>query len=366
MKPQRLVLKIGTNVLQRPNGKLDYNQISEFTQLVAEIRSQKHEVLIISSGAVGAGRELCQYDSAENPLIQKQILASVGQARLMQIYTDFLREHHLTIAQVLLTRADFGNRASYLNIRNTLTHLLEAGIVPIINENDVVATEELTLNFGDNDWLAVYVAGLVDANRLFYLTIAPGLLKLSDKNGTGEIIPEIRELNQEVLDHCFPNQSVGGRGGMESKARAAGLAMNFGIDCHILDGKEPTSVMDVLSGKKRGTHFVAGDKKPASYQKWLAAGALSQGRVKIDSGAEKALIVHKKSLLIQGITEVEGHFESKEMVELCNSDGKRIGVGRCHLSSEELKQFLENKKQISSEKLRNQKAIIHRDHLYLE
>ena len=153
---------------------------------------------------------------------------------------------------------------------------------------------------------------------------------------------------------------------MESKARAAGLAMNFGIDCHILDGKEPNSVMDVLSGKKRGTHFVAGDKKPASYQKWLAAGALSQGRVKIDSGAEKALIVYKKSLLIQGITEVEGHFESKEMVELCNSDGKRIGVGRCHLSSEELKQFLENKKQISSEKLRNQKAIIHRDHLYLE
>ena len=103
MKPQRLVLKIGTNVLQRPNGKLDYNQISEFTQLVAEIRSQKHEVLIISSGAVGAGRELCRFDSAENPLIQKQILASVGQARLMQIYTDFLREHHLTIAQVLLT-----------------------------------------------------------------------------------------------------------------------------------------------------------------------------------------------------------------------------------------------------------------------
>ena len=366
MKPQRLVLKIGTNVLQRPNGKLDYNQISEFTALVAEIRSRNHEVLIISSGAVGAGRELCQLDTAENPLIQKQILASVGQARLMQIYTDFLREHHLTAAQVLLTRADFGNRASYLNIRNTLTHLIKAGIVPIVNENDVVATEELTLNFGDNDWLAVYVAALVDANRLFYLTIAPGLLKSASKKGPGEVIPEVRELNQEVLDHCFPDKSIGGRGGMESKARAAGLAMNFGIDCYILDGKDPTSVLEILSGKKRGTHFIASKKKPASYQKWLAAGALSQGRLKIDSGAEEALTLHKKSLLIQGIIEVEGDFENRDMVELCNDKGERIGVGRCRISSEELRKISGQQKLPNAEKLRNHKPVVHRDHLYLE
>ena len=366
MKPQRLVLKIGTNVLQRPNGKLDYNQISEFTALVAEICSLKHEILIISSGAVGAGRELCQVDPADNPLIQKQILASVGQARLMQIYSDFLREHHLTVAQVLLTRSDFGNRSSYLNIRNTLTHLIEAGIVPIVNENDVVATEELTLNFGDNDWLAVYVAALVDANRLFYLTIAPGLLKTKSKREEGTIIPEVHELNQEVLDHCFPDKSIGGRGGMESKARAAGLAMNFGIDSYILDGKEPTSVIEILKGKKRGTHFIANSKKPGSYQKWLAAGALSQGRLKIDSGAEKALTFHKKSLLIQGITETKGDFENRDMVEICNLKGDRIGIGRCRMSSAELNQILHQQKESNAENLRNHKPVVHRDHLYLE
>ena len=368
MKPVRLVLKIGTNVLQRPNGKLDYNLISEFTAQVSAIRSAGHEVLVVSSGAVGAGRELCTVNPSENQLTQQQILASVGQTRLMQIYTDFLREHHLTAAQVLLTRSDFGNRSSYLNIRNTLTHLLKAGIVPIVNENDVVATDELALNFGDNDWLAVYVAALVGAERLFYLTVASGLMmheSSSDEPG-GRVLEEVSELNSDILSLCLPNTSLGGSGGMESKARAAGLAMSLGIHAYIIEGKKPGIVMKILSGMKLGTHFVATGKKTGSYQKWLAAGALSQGQLIIDSGATEALRKHKKSLLAKGITRVIGSFESKDLVEICNPEDFRLGVGRSSLSSSELRNTLDQLKESDKEKSRNQKPIIHRDHLFLE
>ncbi len=369
MKRQRLVIKIGTNVLQRANGKLDYNVISELSAEVSSIRDRGHEVLLVSSGAIGAGREMCSVDEEENPLIQHQILASVGQARLMQIYTDFMREHHITVAQVLLTRMDFGNRSSYLNIRNTLLHLLQAGILPIVNENDVVATEELELNFGDNDWLAVYVAALVGADQLFYLTIAPGLIRQEEsrKENKTVVIESISELNKEVLQHCLPATSESGKGGMESKARAAGLAMSFGIHAYILDGKAPGGVKEILSGKKIGTHFIAQGKKIRSYQKWLAAGALSQGQMFIDEGAEDALLNHKRSLLSRGICRVKGQFESKELVEICNSDGVRLGVGRTRLSAQELRKLLaEQKKDHTASPERNHKPIIHRDHLFLE
>ena len=153
---------------------------------------------------------------------------------------------------------------------------------------------------------------------------------------------------------------------MESKARAAGLAMNFGIHTYIMDGKEPSGVLEILSGKKLGTHFVAQGKKVGSYQKWLAAGALSRGQLFIDPGAEQALLKNKKSLLIQGITAVKGTFESKELIEICNAKGDRLGVGRSRVSAEELKRVLKQQKDPSEKKFRNQKPVVHRDHLFLE
>ena len=177
MKTKRIVIKIGTNVLNQSNGKLDYKLISELATQIALIRGHGHEVLVVSSGSVGAGRELCSVDESSNTLTSHQILASVGQARLIQIYAEAFRKHKTTVAQILLTRGDFGLRKSYLNIRNTLENLLKYNIVPIVNENDVVATEELEINFGDNDLLAVYLATLIGADQLFFLTVAPGLLK---------------------------------------------------------------------------------------------------------------------------------------------------------------------------------------------
>lgn len=171
MKSKRIVIKIGTNVLQQSNGKLDHKLIGELAAQIAIIRGHGHEVLVVTSGSVGAGRELCSVDESKNTLASHQILASVGQARLIQIYAEAFRKHKTTVAQILLTRGDFGLRKSYLNIRNTLENLLKYKIVPIVNENDVVATEELDLNFGDNDLLAVYLATLIGADQLFSLPL---------------------------------------------------------------------------------------------------------------------------------------------------------------------------------------------------
>jgi len=374
MSRERLVIKVGTNVLQRPSGRLDYNLISELAEQIASLRVLGHEVLLVSSGSVGAGRELLHLgQTTTDQLRQHQLLAAVGQARLMQIYTDFFREHQITVAQVLLTRGDFSTRASYLNIRDTLENLLKAGVLPIVNENDVVATDELLINqFGDNDQLAVYVAALADADRLLFLTVAPGLLR--EKTGAGspqpEVVEQVEKLSEELLRLCLHATSRDGKGGMESKVRCAGMAMDFGIHAHILDGKRPEGVLDILEGRGGGTHFVSKGRKVNSYQKWLAAGAFSQGRLHIDSGAEQALLERKKSLLAKGITKVEGEFDLKDLVEILGPSGTKLGVGRSSFSSRELQEqlFAESSGPVEASARSGglSKPVVHRNHLFLE
>ena len=374
MKRERLVLKVGTNVLQRPSGRLDYNLISELAEQIASLRILGHEVLLVSSGSVGAGRELLHLgQTVTDQLRQHQLLAAVGQARLMQIYTDFFREHRITVAQVLLTRGDFGARASYLNIRDTLENLLKADVLPIVNENDVVATDELLINqFGDNDQLAVYVAALADADRLLFLTVAPGLLREKTEVGAQqpEVVERVENLSEELLQLCLPVTSRDGKGGMESKVRCAGMAMDFGIHAHILDGKRPEGVLGILEGRGGGTHFVAKGRKANSYQKWLAAGALSRGQLYIDAGAEHALLERKKSLLAKGITKVEGEFDLKDLVEILGPSGTKLGVGRSSFSSRELQEqlFAEDSGPAKANVRSGgpSKPVVHRNHLFLE
>ena len=369
MKSKRIVIKIGTNVLHQSKGKLDYKLICELAAQIAILREHGHEVLVVTSGSVGAGRELCSVDESRNTIASHQILASVGQARLIQIYAEAFRKHESTVAQILLTRGDFGHRKSYLNIRNTLENLLKYKIIPIVNENDVVATEELDLNFGDNDLLAVFLATLIGADQLFFLTVAPGLIK-EEETPAGKrsiVVEKVEELNDEILQHCVNVISEGGKGGMESKVRSAGMAMSFGIDAYIMDGKSPAAVCDVMEGQRRGTHFVAHGRKIRSYQKWLAAGALNKGTLVIDEGAEKALLKYKRSLLANGVIRVEGQFENKDLVEICNHGGVRIGVGRADCSAKDLRlQIKEQNIAKTSGKSSQRKPIIHRNHLFLE
>ncbi len=363
MKKKRIVIKVGTNVLQSENGKLDYNLIRDLAEQIALLFGKNYQIVFISSGAVGAGEELQSFNHEKNSLLRKQMSAAVGQVRLMQIYSDFFLEHQIVIAQVLVTRSNFGERVSYLNIGNTLEGLLAAKVLPIINENDVVAADELTLQFGDNDQLAVFVSSLIGADALFYLTIAPGLLK-------GEkLLETVTEINETILSYCDPILSSGGRGGMLNKVKSAGMAMSLGIDTYIVSGKMENVVLRILEGERIGTHFIAQGEKISSYRKWLTVGAMDKGRLVIDKGAEKALH-NKKSLLAAGIIQVSGDFKIKDLVNIYNQSDVKIGVGRINLSAEELKAQISDYQQARSnpdqqKHSSNRKAVISRDYLVL-
>ena len=369
MKKKRIVIKVGTNVLQSQNGKLDYNLIRDLAQEISILLGQGYQVLFVSSGAVMAGQGLASFVHEKNSLLRKQMTAAVGQVRLMQIYSDFFLEHQIVIAQVLVTRSDFGGRSSYLNIRNTLEGLLNSGVLPILNENDVVAAEELAPQFGDNDQLAVFVSALIGADALFYLTLAPGVLKNAQSGHKEQLIETVTEVNDALLRYCEAPSSPGGRGGMLSKVKSAGMAMSFGIDTYILSGKETHSVSRILAGERLGTHFVAQGEKVNSYRKWLAVGAMDKGRLVIDRGAEQALH-NKKSLLAAGITEVQGEFETKDLVTIYNQANVKIGVGRTNTSSQTLrKQVRDYQKLLThpapNKRISHQKAVISRDYLVL-
>ena len=217
--------------------------------------------------------------------------------------------------------------------------------------------------------LAVYLATLIGADQLFFLTVAPGLLKEEEthEGKLSTVVEKVEELTDEILQHCLPITSAGGKGGMESKVRSAGMAMSFGIDTYIMDGKSPAGVSDVMEGQRRGTHFVAHGRKIRSYQKWLAAGALNKGTLIIDAGAERALVKNKKSLLAKGVIRVEGQFKNKDLVEICNQEGVRLGVGRADCSAKELHhQIKEQNPAKIGGKDPQSKPVIHRNHLFLE
>ena len=369
---QTLVLKVGTNVLQQANGTLDYNLIQELAQTIAQLRKRGFSVLFVSSGSIGAGRERCNVltgpaavsrgNSGRKELGRQQMLAAVGQVRLMQIYSEFFQEHQILIAQMLLTRSDFAKRQAYLNIRNTINQLLRFGILPIINENDVVSTEELAPTFGDNDQLAVSVAALAGAARIFFLTSAPGVLRneqQADGSWQDTVLARVEKVDDELLRHCTRPGTSAGRGGMESKVRAAGRATSFGVDAYITPGKQPDVVLRILDGEPLGTHFIAHGSPLRGYRQWLAAGALSQGELMVDAGAEQALRLHKKSLLLSGVRQIEGNFSAKDPVDIRNDQGQLIGVGLAAQSAQALRAALQQRTETHS------KAVVHRDDLFI-
>ena len=365
MRKKRIVIKVGTHVLQQENGKLDYHQIRELGEQLSAIYREGYEVVFVSSGAVGAGRELNTFPDEKNNLLRKQMMAAIGQGRLMQTYSEVFTGYEITIAQVLINRADFGHRPSYLNIRNTLEGLLKAHVLPIINENDVVGTEELANQFGDNDQLAVFVSAMLGADSVFFLTTAEGFMMKSAPKEEPQVVSTVEKFEENLLEHCNLTLSKGGKGGMASKVKAAGMAMSFGIDAYIVSGKERNIVQRVLEGESIGTHFQPTGTKVTSYQKWLVAGALSKGIIQIDDGASHAL-QKNKSLLLRGVTEVKGNFESRDLVDILNSRGKKIGVGRSDWTAKELRKQLQDiQKEKEQQAIKPRRPAIHKDHLYL-
>ena len=340
---QRLVIKVGTGVLTRPDNHLDYNVIHQIVNQIGDVRRAGHQVVLVTSGAAGASHGLTDSRREKKELLRLQMMTAVGQPRLMQTYADFFREHNIVIAQALLTRYDFGDRERYLSIRQVMDGLLRQGILPIVNENDVVAGEALT--FGDNDFLSAAIASTISAERLFLLTTVQGFYEGGDPKADrkARLLREVGKITPQMWQSCQPTLSMGGRGGMYSKLKAAELAVSFGIEVHIASGKEPDVVPRILAGESLGTRFPPGEKPLKSYRQWLRIGAITSGRIFVDAGAEKALR-DNKSLLPAGIQKVEGNFQPGEVVEILNPGQENLGVGVAGLSAEALREILGGRK----------------------
>jgi glutamate 5-kinase len=356
---KRIVVKIGSQVLCDPQGELNREALGSLVDQAGGLVADGWQVLIVSSGAVAAGRgipsELLQRIS--DPVARKQVMAATGQVRLMETYRALFQAHGLTVAQVLTSKSDFQTRRHYLNMRGCIDALLGAGIVPIVNENDVVAITELM--FTDNDELAGLLAGLVNADLLCLLSTVPGVFDGDPDDPDTRCIDVWDDAKHQIDDIVMRGTSALGRGGMHSKLAIARKAAKLGTEVVIADGHDPDILVKVTGAQNAGTRFPAlGEASPA--KRWLASAyGHTAGYVTVNEGAEAALLDTNRlaSLLPVGIETVEGSFNDGDVIQIRNLAGKVLGCGRARYGFEEAKRLKGQ---------RGQKALIHYDYLYTE
>ncbi|OGH03478.1 MAG: glutamate 5-kinase [Candidatus Lambdaproteobacteria bacterium RIFOXYD1_FULL_56_27] len=355
MKKPRVVVKVGTNVLTRPDGGLDHDRIADLTRQLAELQGQA-EVILVSSGAVGAGREFQSFAGEKDPVIKKQMLAAIGQGRLFQVYADFFKEQSVLPAQALITRYDFKHPEAYQNIKATLEGLLRNGILPIINENDVVSFEETT--FSDNDQLAALTAAMLGADLLVILSVIDGFFTADPhEDPKAKLIEEVKEISPELWAYCQDSLSKGGTGGMLSKLKAAETSTRHGIRTIVASGRKAKVLASAFAGEPVGTLFLPQARKPLSPKRdWMVNHAQTLGKITVDQGAEKAL-KSDKSLLAVGVTLVSGEFKKKDVLMIESQTGIRLGVGLAAADSATIREMLNERPQGA--------IVIHKNHLYL-
>jgi len=363
---KRLVVKIGSNILASGDDGLDTVRISSIASDMAELHDKGYDLVLVSSGAIAAGMRKLDLKEKPKTIKLKQAAAAVGQSSLMWAYEKSFGEYGKKVAQVLLTRDVFDDRKKYINSKNTLLTLLSYRIIPIINENDTVSTEEI--RFGDNDFLASLVSSLIEAERLIILSDVEGLYTEDPKkNEHAKLLNVVEEITPELIRKAGSAGSVVGTGGMYSKLLAAQRAVNHGITVHILSGRKKGLLKAHVEGIHHGTVFQPKREKLSSKKGWIAYGSRSKGTIIIDDGAVKALTQGGKSLLPSGILDIEGNFETGDAVYCVDSEGNRIAKGLVNYSSSEIN-TIKGKRTTEIEKLLGFKysdEAIHRDNLVL-
>jgi glutamate 5-kinase len=337
---KRIVVKLGTSTLTGGTQFLSPPRILDIVRQIAAVQRNGQEILLVSSGAMAAGKEALNFPQLPKQIPAKQMLAAVGQPRLMNLYTQLFGIFSLPIAQVLLTRGDMENRRSYLNARNSLQALLAQGVIPIINENDTVATEEIRV--GDNDNLSAQVAILIEADLLLMLTDQPGLFT-ADPRTTPDASRIKRidssEIPEEIWKAAGGSRSDLGTGGMLTKLQAADLARRSGTTVVVARGSDPEILPRILTGEDAGTWFLPSENILESRKRYiLMTGRYQSGSVVIDRGAEQALS-DGGSLLPVGITNIEGVFERGDAIRVMNETGKEIARGLTNYSRVQLIQI---------------------------
>jgi len=358
-----VVVKVGTRVLTHATGKLNFRLMEKIVRELADLKNQGRDVIFVSSGAVGAGIGRLGLNRKPQTTREKQALAAVGQGLLVQMYEKFFSEYGQVVAQVLLTRDDFNDRERYLNSRNTLRTLLEFGAVPIINENDTVAVEEI--EFGDNDSLSALVASVIDADLLVLLTDIEGLYSGNPRDDEkAELIGIVDSITPEIRKMAGVASEEMGTGGMVTKVAAAEIAMNSGIPMVIANGREPDVLQRIVDGESVGTLFCAREKCLAGRKRWIAYGQSTHGALVVDRGARKALLEDGKSLLPSGIIDLYGNFERGDMVVIKDQDGLELARGLVNYTAGELQIIKGMKTKKASEALQKDCGeAVHRNNM---
>ena len=366
-KVRRVIIKIGSKALSNGRNKISRRIIHNLTISIHELRKRDIEVILITSGAILAGNEYLNINVKNTNIIKKQVLSSLGQIKLMTIYSEFFQEKNILVSQLLLTNDIFQDRKRFLNARATILELLKMNIIPIVNENDTVSIDEIM--FGDNDILASKVASMVDAEFLILLTDIDGLYNGNPKkNKNAKLINLIseKEFDSKILSDTDDNTSAGG---MTSKIYAALNVSKFGIPTIIANGMKKNIINKIFSYKDIGTMIVPSDKFVKNRKKWIGIGLKTSGKIFIDDGAASAIIHKGKSLLPSGIKKVQGTFEKGQQVVIINdSNSENIAKGLISYSSTELNKII-GKKSSQIESILGYKysdEIIHRDNLIIE
>lgn len=334
----RIVLKLGTSVLTAGSPQINRPRLLELVRQCARLHAAGVEVVVVSSGAIGAGRERLGFRALPRAVPAKQMLAAVGQSRLMRYYEEFFGIYDIIVGQMLLTRSDMDHRSRYLNARDNLQALLAERIVPIINENDAVATEEIKL--GDNDNLSALVANLVEADLLLLLTDQAGLYTADPRSDpNAELIREVTDIDDDLRARAGGAGTRLGTGGMSTKLAAADLARRGGAEVIIAAGSVEDVVLRVCQGERIGTRFPPLAGKLESRKRWLLGGLVPSGRVWVDAGAARALLEDGRSLLPVGVTRVEGEFNRGDTVRICNPRGREIARGLSRYGSASLERI---------------------------
>lgn len=365
-KTRRIVIKIGSAVLAgEGHDAIDESVFSNLAKDVSSIKD-KREIVIVSSGAIAIGMKRLGLKEKAKSIPEKQAVAAIGQGSLMAIYEKVFSPLKIRVAQVLLTHDDLSDRHRFLNAKNTLQALLEYNAIPIINENDTVAVEEI--KFGDNDNLSALVTNLVESDLLVILTDIDGLYNKDPKiNKDAELIPVVDDIDRFVFS-AGRTSGIYGTGGMQTKLEAAKKAAHFGVPTIVANGREKNILKKIFSGEDIGTLFLPMEERLTSRKHWLAFSTRPAGSLILDDGAMNALLKKGKSLLSSGITGIEGNFDSGDAVSCVSPNGREIARGIVNYSSEEIKR-IKGLKTSEIEKVLGYKyfdEVIHRDNLVIQ
>lgn len=356
---KRIAVKIGSNVLTRKDGTLDFTRMSALTDQVAELHKAGVQVILISSGAVASGRSEIKASRKLDPVSSRQLFSAVGQAKLINRYYELFRDHGIACGQVLTTKESFGTRRHYLNQKNCMEVMLDEKVIPIVNENDTISVSELM--FTDNDELSGLIATMMGAEALIILSNIDGIFTGNPNDPASELIPTIETGRKDISSYIQTSKSAFGRGGMITKYNIARKVADEGIEVIIANGKKDDILPLLL---KKGstqpcTRFLASDKPVSSVKKWIAhSEGFAKGEIHLNQGATEALLGEKAvSILPVGVVMIVGDFEPDDIVRILSPDQQVLGVGKISTDSEKARALIGKK---------GAKPLIHYDYLYLD